>query len=119
MITMALALTDALVLSLRAVHLLPDPLGLERREEALHDVIILGIAGSTHRADNPIVGYQSLELLTGMLTALTRVMQQGVGLAARQIAIISALVTSRAVMCAHLRSSALIDQPPLCMRTGR
>src|SRR3546814_9315266 len=49
----------------RAVDLLPDPLGLERGEEALHGGIIPYIAGPAHRAGDPIVGHEPLELQIG------------------------------------------------------
>ena len=77
-----------------------DPFGLHRREEAIHRRVALrwlstddvhrrnfgllrpDIARPAHRAGDAIISHQSLELLTRILAALVRVMQQGVGLAA-------------------------------------
>ena len=47
----------------------------------MHGGIVPDIAGPAHRAGDAIVGHQSLELLTGILTALVRMMQQGIWLA--------------------------------------
>ncbi len=57
-------------------------LGLERREEAFHRCIVPDIVGSAHAADDAAIGHLSLELFAGVLTALIRVMQQLVRLAA-------------------------------------
>ena len=80
-------------------------LGLERGKEALHRRIVPDIARAAHGTDDAVIGHQPLELLAGVLAATVGVMQQRIGLALRQIAIISASVTSCAVMVA------LIDQP--------
>ena len=58
------------------------PLGLQRREEALHRRVVPDVAGSAHRAGDAVVGHQPLELLAGVLAALIRVVQQGIRLAA-------------------------------------
>lgn len=57
------------------------PFGLERGEEAFHGGIFPDIAGPAHRAGDAIVSHQPLELLTGILAALVRMMQQGIWLA--------------------------------------
>ena len=53
----------------------PDPLGLERGEEALLGGIVPDVARSSHRALHAIVGHQSLELFAGKLAALIRVVE--------------------------------------------
>ena len=45
------------------------------------DKIIPAVAGSAHRTADAVVGHETLELLAGILAALIRVMQQGVGFA--------------------------------------
>jgi hypothetical protein len=63
-----------------AIDFTRGPLGLQRREEALHRRVVPNIAGSAHAA-NDAVGHQTLELLAGVLAALIRVMQQLIRLA--------------------------------------
>ena len=63
----------------RSVDLLAHPLGLEGREEAFHSGVIPDVAGPAHRTGDPVVGHEPLELLAGILAALVRVMQQGIG----------------------------------------
>lgn len=87
------------------VGLPADPLGLERREEALHGRIVPDIAGPAHRALHAVVGHQLLELLFGLLASLIRVMEQSVGLSAPPDRITCASATSCSVI------SAFIDQP--------
>jgi hypothetical protein len=51
----------------RPVDLAGCPLGLQRREEALHRSIVPDVAGPAHRAGDAVVGHQALELLAGIL----------------------------------------------------
>ncbi len=64
----------------RAVGFTPDPLGLQRGEEALHRRVVPDVARPAHRACHAVVGHQPLELLARILAALVRVVQQGIGL---------------------------------------
>ena len=48
----------------RAVDRLPDPLGLERGEEASHRGVVPDISGPAHRTGDAAVGHEPLELLT-------------------------------------------------------
>jgi hypothetical protein len=86
----------------RAIELPRDLFALERREEAFHRGVVTAVAGLVHRAGNFVVGQQPLELLSGILAALVRVMQHGTGLPRRQLAMISASVTSWAVLSAFI-----------------
>lgn len=52
---------------MRSVDFLPDPLGLQRGEEALHRRILPDVAGPAHRTNDAIVGPQALELLARIL----------------------------------------------------
>ena len=65
----------------RLVYLAADPFRLHRREEALHRSIVPDVAGSAHRTVDAMVRHQGAELLTRILAALIRVVQQGIGLA--------------------------------------
>jgi len=47
----------------RSICLPPDPLGLQRGEEALHGGVVPDVAGPAHRAGHAIVGHKPLELL--------------------------------------------------------
>ena len=79
--------------------------GFQRREEAFHGGIVPDVARAAHAAGDAIIGHELLERLAGVLAALVRVVQQCIRLPRRQIAIISASVTSCAVI------AACIDQP--------
>ena len=63
----------------RPVELAGRPLGLERREEALHRRIVPDIARPANRRGDGLIGHQPLELLACILAALVAVVQQAVG----------------------------------------
>ena len=65
-----------------AIDLVPDPLGLQRREEALHRRIVPAVSRAAHRACDRMIGHQPLEALAGILAALIGVVQQRLGPAA-------------------------------------
>src|ERR1700690_1536767 len=56
-----------------------DPLGLQAREEALHGRVVPHVATSAHAARDTEFDEQCLELFTGVLATLIRVMQQLLG----------------------------------------
>lgn len=89
----------------RAVGFTSDPLGLQRGEEALHCGVISDVARPAHRTGHVVVGHQPLGLLARILAARSEWCSRASGIPRRQISIISASVTSRAVMLS------LIDQP--------
>src|SRR4051794_622570 len=88
-----------------AIYFASGPLGLQRREEALHRRIVPDVAGSAHAADDAAVDHQPLELLAGVLAALIGVMQQLIRLATPPDRHQQGVSDNWAVM------PALIDQP--------
>ena len=89
----------------RTVRLGCRAFSLQRGEDALYRRIVPDVAGPVHATGDAVVSQEPLEGLTGVLASPIRVMQHGLGLARRQIAITSASATSCAVIVA------LMDQP--------
>lgn len=54
-----------------AVDLASSPLGLQRREEALHRRAVSDVASPAHQADDSVIEDQALELLTSVLPPLS------------------------------------------------
>lgn len=51
-----------------AIHFARRSLSLQRREEALHRGVVPDVARSAHRTDDAVLEYQTLELLTAVLS---------------------------------------------------
>ena len=63
----------------RPVDLPRRPLGLERREEAFHCLIIPDVAGARQAAHDAVLDHQALALLARILRAAIGMMQQLAG----------------------------------------
>ena len=59
-----------------AIHLAGCPLGFQRGEEALHRCVVPDVARPADAAADVMIGQQLLKLLTAILAALIRMMQQ-------------------------------------------
>lgn len=78
------------------VDLPADPLGLLRREEALHRGVVPDDAGPAHRARDTDVRELALELLTGSWLLRSELRHNASGFPRHQIAMATASMTGRA-----------------------
>ena len=90
-----------------AVGLAADLLDLHGTEEALHRRVVPHLPGATYRAGNAVLPEPALEVLTGVLATLVRVVQQFLRPAAAPNGFIKASATRCEVMLSG------IDQPTM------
>src|SRR6185312_3584961 len=58
------------------IDLSSGPLGLQAAKEALHCRVVPNLPGPAHAASNSLLSQETLEVLTGVLTTLIRMVQQ-------------------------------------------